>query len=466
MAFRAYLAHKAEHTHENTYFQEFYRNLKAYYEDRDEDAVIVANPIIDGARPDALFIKNEAICVIDFKDYSGEFHFDANDVWRLKNTHPPVIIKGGSKKNPYDQIDLFRKKMEASLKSVFPARKSLLVNGMVLFHGGKIKVTNTLPKHLKWFHITDKFDMVNRLAALSTPDLYLTEDDINGFLKKHGIREVYKLPSEMIAEKEAQKTLPKDATVCEPQREASASKAVFAPGLKTALAKDEDAIAQAKINLKTYIDPAAQLTFWNEGSAKFSEYADEPIYYPQDVEIPSEKFGYGPFNTDKRPELLMFYYAVRSVVPANVDIDVVSGQYVERYRFTDATNGESVVIAFHYNKDYKFFRNKAQCSNPASALAQDVLTLLSGYGPQKIKSFVGFSLRPWLELVSENMEKHYGAGVVEAKAIHFGANFKLARGKESLTCQAYHNGRLKITSVLIQEYTSHALFNDFKKLLV
>ncbi|MCS7085637.1 MAG: NERD domain-containing protein, partial [Bacteroidia bacterium] len=414
MAFRAYEAGRAGHTHENAYFQELYEDLKLYYEDRDQDVVLVANPCIDGCYPDALFVKNDAVCVIDFKNYSGEFHFTTNDRWLLKppsgTKNQPPIIKGGGKKNPFLQMDVYRKKTEQAVKRVFPRKgETIKIAGMVLFHGGKIRVTNTLPGHVsKWFHIVDKFNAVDKLVALAVDGLYLNEDEILSLLDAWGIREIYKSPSEIIEEKK------------EDERKKSAVGAVNAPETPTAAPAETPtaapetpiaatqtlngnstgeirpvpaAVLEAQKKLWAFVAEDKKCSFWNESAATLVENPAVAIYYPVNAPVPSEKYGYGPFDADKRPELVRFYYAVRSCVPENVEIRVISSQYVEKYCFTDATNQESVEIWFYYDKNYNFFRHKAHVQAPDSTLSRQVMDGLSSLPPPKVDNFEGFGIQ-------------------------------------------------------------------------
>ncbi|MCS7086732.1 MAG: hypothetical protein NZ534_11740, partial [Bacteroidia bacterium] len=72
----------------------------------------------------------------------------------------------------------------------------------------------------------------------------------------------------------------------------------------------------------------------------------------------------------------------------------------------------------------------------------------------------------WLEGLAQNLEKYFQIVVVEAKAHAYNVNLKLARGKETLNCHVYFNGRHKITSVTIKEYSCRNLFADLKKMLI
>ena len=74
--------------------------LKKQYASKEEVCLFVANYNIYDSEIDGILFKNDAVISVEFKNYGGEVTAVENGCWTLADG---TIIKGGSRKNPYQQ---------------------------------------------------------------------------------------------------------------------------------------------------------------------------------------------------------------------------------------------------------------------------------------------------------------------------------------------------------------------------
>jgi hypothetical protein len=100
----------AVRSYENTFFREFSENLRKMFEKYNLNGLLIANSeceVESRLQIDALLITNNCICLIDFKNFSGEIILPKNDKdfsegkWVTKDKN---IVKGGNSINPYKQL--------------------------------------------------------------------------------------------------------------------------------------------------------------------------------------------------------------------------------------------------------------------------------------------------------------------------------------------------------------------------
>jgi len=100
----------AARSYENTFFREFASNLEKLFEKYSIDGLLIANSECEASpnlKIDSLLITENAICLIDFKNYGGEVILPQADgdfpdgQWV---TQDGTRIKGGSLINPYKQL--------------------------------------------------------------------------------------------------------------------------------------------------------------------------------------------------------------------------------------------------------------------------------------------------------------------------------------------------------------------------
>ena len=100
MTFKAYRASASNYTQENLAFNELHDLLKRHWEERDDPLHLIGNVFVNGQEIDAIVLKQNALIVIDFKNYGGNLSFSENGNWKIAGR----TVKGGSKANPYQQI--------------------------------------------------------------------------------------------------------------------------------------------------------------------------------------------------------------------------------------------------------------------------------------------------------------------------------------------------------------------------
>lgn len=193
MAYKSYLVSKYENTHENVFFRELNHILKNEFSEKQGLHLLLGNLEVGGHSIDAVFLKNGAIIVIDFKDYSGELKFSENNPWTLKVGKKEIFVSGGSaSRNPYQQVKAYRRSLFEFLKE----RKNKIlnqnheidkwdhVNCIVLFHNS-IKYDNeSIPEKIKkFFFIEDKFTIKNKLNDVYTKHLNFNDSELEKILK-------------------------------------------------------------------------------------------------------------------------------------------------------------------------------------------------------------------------------------------------------------------------------------------
>jgi len=199
MAYKSYLISKYENTHENVFFRELNQLLKKEYSERQGLHILIGNLEVGGHSIDAVFIKDGAIIVVDFKDYSGELTFSENNPWTLKVGKNEIFVSGGSaSRNPYQQVKAYRR----SLFEFLAERKNEIlspnheidkwdhVNCIVLFHNSIKYNINTIPEKInKYFFIEDKNTILNKLNDIYSANLNFNDLEIVKILEVLNIKE-------------------------------------------------------------------------------------------------------------------------------------------------------------------------------------------------------------------------------------------------------------------------------------
>jgi hypothetical protein len=193
MAYRSYLVEKFDTTHENRFFRELNEIFRNKYENENGDFLFVGNLNVRGHSVDAVFIKSGAIVVIDLKDYSGSLQFSENGPWKLKDENNRMIfVSGGAKsRNPFQQVNAYRfalfQYLSESSNQILENNHDNIswdhTNGMVLFHNSIQYDLNEIPDKIKrYFHISDKNNVVNHLNDLNSNKLQLSDSEIQKIL--------------------------------------------------------------------------------------------------------------------------------------------------------------------------------------------------------------------------------------------------------------------------------------------
>lgn len=180
MGFKAFRGSAFNHSHENQVFNALHDMLSAEWEDRDEQLFLFGNFFVAGKEFDALIVKNNAIIVIDFKNFGGKLTFSENGSWYCDD----VVVKGGNSRNPFLQI---RSNKFALLDYVKSGHVNLFskpnlghIAGLVMFHQ-PIEIDETqIPQQIKsWFHICDLTKAIRAIDGIASADIDLSLHELD-----------------------------------------------------------------------------------------------------------------------------------------------------------------------------------------------------------------------------------------------------------------------------------------------
>lgn len=154
-------------SYENTFFREFSRELSQKFEEKGFNGLLLGSPfceVEERLQIDALLITTNAICIIDFKNYSEKINLPDNDNFEqgIWTNEQGDRIKGGSSINPFVQLAIQKKRFEKVVnRVVVPYIPS--TDKMNIYHTDKIvcfqnevELNSVVPQKYTNFHITDK----------------------------------------------------------------------------------------------------------------------------------------------------------------------------------------------------------------------------------------------------------------------------------------------------------------------
>lgn len=152
-------------TAEREQFRFLCEQLKAHYEDSDEFSVFAGNYNI-GCELDALFIKKDAIIVIEFKNYGGKIIANENGEWTCNGK----AIKGGSRKTVLQQARINHSTVKKELKILGVSRENVKDVPSLIIFNQPVEITNNLSATNKsWLHITDNEHFLEKLDDITCP---------------------------------------------------------------------------------------------------------------------------------------------------------------------------------------------------------------------------------------------------------------------------------------------------------
>lgn len=177
---------KAIRTHENQMLQVFLERLEARWADSTDWIVAVANAMWNGAEIDLVCILPSAIIVADFKSYGGTLTGTENGPWQADG----VIVKGGRKANPYQQLrdNKFSVLDWLQSKALLSGRNLGHISAGVIFSGG-IEDQLELPSKVRsWFYPSDLANCAVMLDGLSSPELRIARDEALEIVRRLGVQ--------------------------------------------------------------------------------------------------------------------------------------------------------------------------------------------------------------------------------------------------------------------------------------
>lgn len=152
-------------TAERQQFRFLCEQLKAHYEDSSEFCVFAGNYNI-GCELDALFIKKDAIVVIEFKNYGGKVIANENGEWTCNGK----TIKGGSRKTVLQQARINHSTVKKELKVLGVSKENVKDVPSLIIFNQPIEITNNLSATNKsWLHITDNEHFLEKLDDITCP---------------------------------------------------------------------------------------------------------------------------------------------------------------------------------------------------------------------------------------------------------------------------------------------------------
>lgn len=179
---------KASRTQENQMLQAFLERLELRWGTSTDWVVVIANSLWNGAEIDLVCILPSAILVADFKSHRGRLTGTENGPWRANG----VLVKGGRKDNPYQQLrdNKFSILNWLESKSLLTGRNLGHISAGVVFGGSVEDHLELSAKVRSWFHPTDLYNCAALLARLASPELQIDRKEALEIIHRLGVQPV------------------------------------------------------------------------------------------------------------------------------------------------------------------------------------------------------------------------------------------------------------------------------------
>ena len=180
-------------SYENTFFREFSRALSQRFEEKGFHGLLLGSPfceVEERLQIDALLITTYAICIIDFKNYSGEVSLpDRENFEQGRWTNEKGDrIKGGSSINPFVQLarqkQRFEKVVNRIVKPLIPSTDELNIyhTEKIVCFQNDVQINGDVPQKYTNFHITDKAHFIEKILGITSPAFFAIYGFIFAFL--------------------------------------------------------------------------------------------------------------------------------------------------------------------------------------------------------------------------------------------------------------------------------------------
>lgn len=179
---------KASRTHENQMLHVFLDRLEERWVNSTDWIITIANAMWNGAEIDLVCILPSAIIVADFKSYGGKLTGTENGPWQADG----VIVKGGRKANPYQQLrdNKFSVLDWLQSKALLSGRNLGHISAGVIF-SDRIEDHLELPSKVRsWFYPTDLTSCAAMLDGLSSPELRIGKDEALEIVRRLGVQPI------------------------------------------------------------------------------------------------------------------------------------------------------------------------------------------------------------------------------------------------------------------------------------
>ena len=162
--------------------------LKGYYANKAEICLFVVNYNLYDSELDGILIKNDAVISIEFKNYGGVVTAVENGCWTLSDG---TIVKGGSRKNPYQQAKINHINLKQGLVDgmILPHTVVRNVPALVIFNQ-PTQIHNQLSGRVRsWLHITDNEHFLQKVSDITESCTDLSNEEIIGLIGKLNLQE-------------------------------------------------------------------------------------------------------------------------------------------------------------------------------------------------------------------------------------------------------------------------------------
>lgn len=190
MALLVYKFSDYEHTAERMQYRNLCKQLKAYYENRDEICIFIANYNINECELDGMIIKQDAIMAVEFKNFGGTITAVENGDWK---TSDGTKVKGGSRKTVYQQALVNHRAIKRGLEDGNILSKKTLqhVAGLVVFHQPISLINQLSQKTQSWLHICDETSFMEKVQDITSSCFDLSKEDMIELVRKMALDEDY-----------------------------------------------------------------------------------------------------------------------------------------------------------------------------------------------------------------------------------------------------------------------------------
>ena len=190
MALLVYKFSDYEHTAEREQYRNLCKQLKAYFGERDEVCIFIANYNIYDCELDGIVIKQDAIICVEFKNYGGHVIATDNGNWKLSEG---TIIKGGSRKSVYQQAKLNHIAVRQGFSGggIMSAKMLKDIAALIVFHQ-PITLDNRLSaKTQSWLHVADETSFMEKVQDITSKAIDLSCEDMLQLIDKLALSREY-----------------------------------------------------------------------------------------------------------------------------------------------------------------------------------------------------------------------------------------------------------------------------------
>ena len=176
---------KASRTHENQMLHALLDSLADRWATSTDWIYIIANSMWSGAEIDLVCILPSAIIVADFKNYHGRLTGTENGPWQADG----ILVKGGRKANPYQQLrdNKFSVLDWLQSKGLLSGRNLGHIAAGVVFSGPIENQLDLPPKVQSWFYPTDLANCAALLDGLASPELKIAHSEAQDIVLRLGV---------------------------------------------------------------------------------------------------------------------------------------------------------------------------------------------------------------------------------------------------------------------------------------